>query len=71
MPVLEYNGRVLCQSGAILSFAGRLAGMCPADPLDAAKVDEIVWALADVTSAIVPAMFEVLLQTLTKKYISI
>jgi glutathione S-transferase len=40
VPVLEVDGEQLAQSGAINSYVARALGLCPADPMGAAKVDE-------------------------------
>ena len=40
VPVLEVDGEQLAQSGAINSYLARALGLCPADPMGAAKVDE-------------------------------
>lgn len=42
IPVLIVDGEMLAQSHAILRYAGELAGLYPADPWLAAKVDEVI-----------------------------
>jgi len=42
LPVLSRNGDVICQSDAILRYAGQLSGLYPKDPWKAAKCDEIM-----------------------------
>lgn len=44
LPTLEVDGEVIAQSNAILHYVGRLAGLYPADALDAARCDEILAA---------------------------
>ena len=39
VPVLEVNGEVYCQSGAIFRYASKLAKLYPEDPLEALRVD--------------------------------
>jgi len=50
VPVVELNsdGNQICQSRAILRYLGKLAGLYPADPLRALKVDEFVDSCEDV-----------------------
>ena len=49
IPVLEVETEgkttVLGQSNAALSYAGRLTGLYPSDPLDASRVDNILGAV--------------------------
>lgn len=47
VPVLEVNGTVISQSYAILRYCGALSGLLPSDPLEAAKVDTILYALTE------------------------
>ena len=48
IPVLEVNGTtVISQSYAILRYCGTLSGLVPSDPLEAAKVDTILYALME------------------------
>jgi prostaglandin-H2 D-isomerase / glutathione transferase len=49
VPVLEVDGRMLAQSGAIARYCGELAGLYPADRFQAAKVDEAFGAASDIT----------------------
>lgn len=41
VPVLEDDGKVLCQSAAIDRYCARKAGLMPSDPWAAAKADEL------------------------------
>ena len=51
LPVLDVGAgadrRRICQSNAILRYAGRLSGLYPNDPIEALKVDEALDALDD------------------------
>lgn len=38
--MLEIDGKPLAQAGAIERYVAKLAGLYPADPLEAARVDE-------------------------------
>mmetsp|Transcript_10990 Transcript_10990/g.28675 ORF Transcript_10990/g.28675 Transcript_10990/m.28675 type:complete len:221 (-) Transcript_10990:393-1055(-) len=42
LPVLEVDGTTIAQAGAIERFAAKLAHLYPSDPLEAAKVDQVV-----------------------------
>jgi glutathione S-transferase len=48
MPVLEVDGVAVAQSNGINRFVGRLAGLYPEDPLQAAFCDEAMDAVEDV-----------------------
>ncbi len=52
VPILEIDGAQVTQSNAMLQYAGRLAGLYPADPLQALYCDEILGACEDVTGYI-------------------
>lgn len=47
IPVLEVDGEVMSESGAMLRYAGQKSGLYPADAMDAFKVDMVVDALND------------------------
>lgn len=53
LPVLEVDGKALAQSNSINRFVGRLAGLYPNDPWQAALCDEIMDAVEDSTQLIV------------------
>ncbi|KAF0719933.1 Aste57867_689 [Aphanomyces stellatus] len=54
MPVLTVDGQVITQSGAIARYAGALAGLYPtATPLDAARVDEILFFTDDILNVVI------------------
>ncbi len=42
VPVLEVDGKMLAQSGAIERYAAKLAGLYPSDEWELAKVEEVV-----------------------------
>ena len=49
LPVLEVDGKIIAQTGAIARFCGKLAGMYPSDnDFNAAKVDQIIEAAQDI-----------------------
>jgi len=57
LPVLEIDGEEIAQSNAINRYVGRLGGLYPDDPLEAARCDEIMDAMEDVTNKLVPTLF--------------
>ncbi|KAF0704596.1 Aste57867_7314 [Aphanomyces stellatus] len=53
MPVLTVNGDTIAQNVAIARYVGTLAGLYPsANPLEAARVDEIFLAVEDIRSVL-------------------
>mmetsp|Transcript_33941 Transcript_33941/g.44781 ORF Transcript_33941/g.44781 Transcript_33941/m.44781 type:complete len:204 (+) Transcript_33941:80-691(+) len=58
LPVLEVDGFPLSQSHAILRYAGKLAGLYPEDPLEAAKTDAIMGLIEDIHSKVGPTIRE-------------
>jgi glutathione S-transferase len=49
IPVLEVDGQELVQSNGINRFVGKLAGLYPSDPLQAAFCDEAMDAVEDIS----------------------
>nr|WEX24894.1 glutathione S-transferase [Saccharina japonica] len=58
VPVLEVHGKLLPQSGAQLRYVGKLAGLYPEDPLEAAFVDAAVDSVVDNHMKLAPTMPE-------------
>ncbi len=54
--MLEVNGQLVSQSQAQLRYAGKLAGLYPADAFEALLVDEMMGAVEDVIQATVPSL---------------
>jgi glutathione S-transferase len=52
LPVLEVDGANVSQSNGINRYVGKLAGLYPSDPWQAALCDEIMDAVEDVTNKI-------------------
>ena len=49
LPVLEVNGEIIAQTGAIARFCGKITGMYPTNNnLQAAKIDQIIEAAQDI-----------------------
>lgn len=47
LPVLEIDGDIVTQSSALLHYAGTIAKIHPADPMQALKIDEICGIVTD------------------------
>jgi len=58
IPMLDVDGKKLCQSNSILRYVGKLSGVYPTDPFHAAKADELADACEDFNSS--PNFFPVL-----------
>eukprot|EP00775_Hariotina_reticulata_P004727 gene4727-4977_t len=54
IPVLEVDGKVIAQSGAIDHYAAKLAGLYPSDPLKAALADQAYFFCEDLLQTVVP-----------------
>jgi glutathione S-transferase len=54
LPVLEIDGAAVTQSNALSRYVGKMAGMYPADDVQALYCDEVLGALEDVLHHIVP-----------------
>lgn len=54
VPILEVDGAPLAQSGGISRFVGKLAGLYPDDPWQAALCDEAIDAVEDVSHEVIP-----------------
>ena len=52
VPVLEVDGQAISQSNGINRYLGKIAGLYPSDPLQAALCDEIMDAVEDVTNKV-------------------
>lgn len=53
MPVLEVDGQVVTQSNGINRFVGKLAGLYPTDPWQAALCDEAMDAVEDALQPVI------------------
>ncbi len=54
LPVLEIDGAAVTQSNALCRYVGKMAGLYPADDLQALYCDEVLDALEDINHYIVP-----------------
>ena len=57
VPVLEVDGKEIAQSNTITRYVGKLAGLYPSDPWDAALCDETMDAVEDVINEVGATMF--------------
>eukprot|EP01066_Platyproteum_vivax_P009699 Platyproteum_vivax@DN4286_c0_g1_i1.p1 len=48
LPILEVDGKVYCQSNAILHYAGTRSGFYPKDPLEAMRCDQAIETMNDI-----------------------
>ena len=53
VPVLEVDGKTLTQSNVINRYVGKLAGLYPSDPWQAALCDEVMDAIEDIVNEVV------------------
>ena len=58
LPVLEIDGKIIGQTGAIARYCGKLSNLYPVDNFLAAKVDQIIDTATDITNLISPTMRE-------------
>jgi len=59
VPILEVDGQLIAQTGAIARFCGKLSGLYPRDnDLEAALIDQFIDAATDITLLFSPTMFE-------------
>ena len=52
LPVLEVDGQVIAQSNTINRYVGKLGGLYPKDDWNAARVDEVMDAVEDISTKI-------------------
>lgn len=58
VPVCEIDGKQICQSQALLRFAGRLAKLYPECPMEACLVDEMLGICLDIRMKLGPSFYE-------------
>ena len=58
LPVLEIDGNIVGQTGAIARYCGKLSNLYPKDDFLAAKVDQIIDTATDITNLISPTIKE-------------
>tara|TARA_Y100001970_G_scaffold51759_1_gene65436 strand:- start:22250 stop:22897 length:648 start_codon:yes stop_codon:yes gene_type:complete len=58
LPVIEVDGEIIGQTGAIARYCGKVSKLYPEDALEAAKVDQIIDAATDITNIVSPTVRE-------------
>ena len=58
LPVLEIDGKIVGQTGAIARYCGKISDLYPKDNFLAAKVDQIIDAATDITNLVSPSIKE-------------
>ena len=58
LPVLEIDGEIIGQTGAIARFCGKLSNLYPKNDFLASKVDQIIDTATDITNLISPTVRE-------------
>jgi glutathione S-transferase len=58
LPVLEIDGKIIGQTGAIARYCGKLSNLYPTNNYLAAKVDQIIDAATDITNLVSPTIKE-------------
>ena len=58
LPVIEAEGRIIGQTGAIARYCGKASNLYADDNLQAAKIDQIIDAASDITNLVSPTIRE-------------
>lgn len=58
LPVLEIEGKIIGQTGAIARYCGKLSNLYPTNDFLAAKVDQIIDTATDITNLVSPTVRE-------------
>ena len=58
LPVIEAEGKIIGQTGAIARFCGKASNLYADDNLKAAKIDQIIDAATDITNLVSPTIRE-------------
>ena len=58
LPVIEVNGEIIGQTGAIARYCGKVSNLYSDDMLKAAKIDQIIDAATDITNFVSPTIRE-------------
>ena len=58
LPVLEIDGKIVGQTGAIARYCGKISNLYPKDDFLAAKVDQIIDTATDITNLVSPTVRE-------------
>ena len=58
LPVIEVDGEIIGQTGAIARYCGKIANLYSNDNINAAKIDQIIDAATDITNIVSPTIRE-------------
>ena len=58
LPVIEVNGEIIGQTGAIARYCGKISNLYSNDNINAAKIDQIIDAATDITNLVSPTIRE-------------
>ena len=58
LPVIEVDGEIIGQTGAIARYCGKISNLYSDDNINAAKIDQIIDAATDITNVVSPTIRE-------------
>ena len=58
LPVLEVDGKIIGQTGAIARYCGKISNLYSNDEFNAAKIDQIIDTATDITNLVSPTIRE-------------
>ena len=58
LPVMEVDGEIIGQTGAIARYCGKISNLYSKDNINAAKIDQIIDAATDITNLVSPTIRE-------------
>ena len=58
LPVIEVDGKIIGQTGAIARYCGKISNLYSDDNFNAAKIDQIIDAATDITNLVSPTIRE-------------
>jgi len=58
LPVIEVDGEIIAQTGAIARYCGKISNLYSNDDINAAKIDQIIDAATDITNLVSPTIRE-------------
>jgi len=58
LPVIEVDGEIIGQTGAIARYCGKISNLYSNDNINAAKIDQIIDAATDITNLVSPMIRE-------------
>ena len=58
LPVLEVDGKIIGQTGAIARYCGKISNLYSNDDFNAAKIDQIIDTATDITNLVSPTIRE-------------